>query len=172
MNKNLKNILISIVFGIAVLMISALCILKPADVFSESERRELAPFPKVSAESILGGQFMSDFEVYSTERFPFRDSFRGIKAWFSTKVFQKKENNGIFVADGHISKIDEKENPKMMEYSAEKFSYIYDTYLKGKTGNVYFSIVPDKNFLLAKKNGYPSLDYEGFIQRMKEKTSH
>ncbi len=172
MNKNFKNIVMSIVFGTLVLMISALCILKPADVFSESERRELASFPEVSAESIFSGHFMSDFEVYSTERFPLRDSFRGIKAWFATRVFQKKENNGIFVANGHISKIDNAENPQMMQHSAERFSYIYETYLKGKAGNVYLSIVPDKNFLLASKNGYPSLDYEGFIERMKEKTDY
>ena len=26
--------------------------------------------------------------------------------------------------------------------------------------NVYFSIIPDKNYFAAESNGYPSLDYE------------
>lgn len=172
MSKNFKDILTSILFAIVVFGVSALCILKPADAFSESERRELASFPEFSAEAILSGQFMKDFETYATERFPERDSFRSIKAWISTKLFKKLDNNGVFIADGHISKIDSAENEEMMDYAANRFLYIYNTYLKDKNTNVYLSIIPDKNFLLAQKNGYPSLDYEGFIERMKAKTSY
>ena len=172
MNKSFKDILTSILFAIVVFGVSALCILKPSNAFSESERRQLASFPETSAETILSGQFMKDFETYATERFPARDSFRSIKAWISTKLFKKLDNNGVFIADGHISKIDSAENEEMMDYAANRFLYIYNTYLKDKNTNVYLSIVPDKNFLLTRKNGYPSLDYEGFIERMKEKTSY
>lgn len=167
-----KNVLITVLFAVLIVTVSALCILKPADVFSESERRELAHFPEISAESVLSGDFMRDFETYAAERFPYRDGLRGIKAWFSTKILKKLDNNGVFVADGHISKIDSTENTQMIDYAAERFLYLYNSYLKDKNTNVYLSIIPDKNFLLAKKNGYPALDYKGFIERMKEKTDY
>ncbi len=172
MTEKTKNIVITILFSVIVAGICVLCIFRPADAFSKSERRELASFPQVSAETILNGQFMKDFETYSTERFPFRDAFRSVKAWFSTNIFKKLENNGIFVADGHISKIDANENPKMMDYAAEKFLYLYNSYLKDKNTNVYLSIVPDKNFIIAAKNGYPSLDYEAFIKKIRQKTEY
>ncbi|MBQ7075558.1 MAG: hypothetical protein IJM94_02030 [Clostridia bacterium] len=167
-----KNIITTIIFAVLVFGISVLCIFNPSPQFSQSERRELASFPKVSANTIADGSFMSDFETYATERFPFRDFFRSIKANFVTKVFMKKDNNGLFTADGHISKIDSEKNPAMMDHAAERFSYLYETYIKGKTDNVYFSVIPDKNFLLAEKNGYPSLDYEAFIDEMKQKVNY
>ena len=35
---------------------------------------------------------------------------------------------------------------------------------------MYFSIIPDKNLFLAERNGYPAIDYELLINRMKSKT--
>ncbi len=172
MTEKIKYIVITILLSAIVAGVCVLCIFRPADAFSKSERRELASFPKISAEAVLSGQFMRDFETYSTERFPFRDAFRTVKAWFSTKVFKKLENNGVFVADGHISKIDATENPQMMDYATEKFLYIYNSYLKDKNTNVYLSVVPDKNFIIAAKNGYPALDYEEFIKKIREKTGY
>ena len=171
MNKR-KNIIITVLFFMFIFIFSALLILKPQEAFSESERRELKGFPELSTESVLSGEFSKEFEEYSQDRFPLRDTFRQIKAWFSTKIFNKFDNNGLFVADGHISKIDSKKNPEMMDYAADKFAYIFDTYLKDKDVKVYFSIVPDKNFVLAPSNGYPSLNYDSFIEEMKEKTSY
>ncbi len=167
-----KNIITTVVFAVLIFGISLLCILKPSDAFSESERRELASMPEFSVESLLNGEFISGFETYATERFPNRDFFRGIKAIFSTKILGKRDNNGLFVADGHISKIDSVKNPEMMDYAADKFLFLYENYMKEKNLNVYFSIIPDKNFILATQNGYPSLDYEAFANEMREKTPY
>ena len=84
----------------------------------------------------------------------------------------KNSNNGLFFKDGHISKIDTAENNYMTDYSANLFKKIIDSNIVGKNANIYFSIVPDKNAFLAEKNGYPSIDYDGFIERMKEKTDY
>ena len=172
MNNRNKNRVLTIIFTVLVLGISALCILKPADSFSQSERRELASFPEFSAEKVLNGEFISDFETYATERFPYRDLFRGIKATFSTKVLNKLDNNGLFVADGHISKIDNPLKDEMLNHSAERFDFLYNSYLKDKDMDIFFSIIPDKNFLLAEKNGYPTLDYTSIVEKMKKKTEY
>ncbi|MBR5236464.1 MAG: hypothetical protein IKW06_03740 [Clostridia bacterium] len=172
MNNKRKNIITTFIFSFLLLCISVLCIVKPAEVFSESERRELASFPNFSVSTFASGEFAQNFETYATERFPYRDMFRSVKAWFSKTVFKKLDNNGLFVAEGHISKLDSEENPQMMDHAAERFAYLYNTYMKDKNTNVYFSVIPDKNFLLASPNGYPSLDYRAFTEKIKEKTSY
>lgn len=168
----LKQILLTILFAAFLFVGSALCYLSPAKAYSESERRPLAQMPELQLASVANGKFMEDFEAYAADNFPFREVLRSLKALFSTEVFQKLDNNGLFVADGHISKLDEPENEAMMNHAAERFSYLYETYLKEKDTKIYLSIIPDKNFLLAKPNGFPSLDYVGFTERMKEKTPY
>ena len=172
MKVQIKDIVITILFGVILFGVGLLCILKPADRYSASERRELASFPQFSKETLLDGSFAEDFETYATERFPYRDGFRSLKANFNSKVFNRLDNNGVFVAEGHISKIDDVENPEMMNHAAERFSFLYETFMKDHNTRVYFSIVPDKNFFLAERNGYPSLDYSTFIEKMKEKTQY
>ena len=172
MNNRNKNFVITILFAVLVIGASVLCIFKPSDAFSESERRELASFPEFSFERVINGEFIADFETYATERFPYRDILRGIKASFSTKVMGKLDNNGLFVADGHISKIDSALNEEMLNHSGERFSYLYDSYLKDKSMNIYFSVIPDKNYFIAEKNGYPSLDYPKIVDIMKNKTDY
>lgn len=167
MNNKLKSIIMAIVFSVFTLGVSVICIATPTKTHSLSERRELATFPETSKEAIFSGEFSSQFESYTTDQFPARDTLRALKSFVAYNVFNKLDNNGLFFADGHISKIDSAENEVMLDHAKERFMNIYNKYLKGK--NVYFSIVPDKNFVLAKENGYPSLDYYGFAKRMAQK---
>lgn len=171
MNKA-KNIILTLVFAIFVFSVSAACIFKPQQEYSLSERRPLAAFPPLDSVSILSGDFMNSFEEYTADQFPLRDNLRAVKAFFATDILRKLDNNGIFYCDGHISKIDDAENEYMMNYSSELFEKIVNTYAAGKNTNIYFSIVPDKNFFLAEKNGYPSLNYSNFIEKMKNKTEY
>ncbi len=168
MNNKLKNILSVVVFSALLLIVSVICWVKPETAFSESERRPLASKPQFSAESIFSGEFTENFEKYTVDQFPLRDKFRTIKALFTTKVFAKKDNNGLFTADGHISKIEYPQNQQMLEIAAEKFDFIYQTYLKDKNTNIYLSVVPDKNYFLSSDNGYLSIDYKKFITDFKE----
>lgn len=163
----MKNKIVTIVFAIVLFTISLTAFFKPLDSYSESERRPLEQMPQISAESILSGSFMAGFEKYATDQFTGRDFLRGVKAAFVTGVLQKKDNNALFVKDGHISKIDSKVNEPMLDYAASLFEKLTKKHVKGK---VYFSIVPDKNYYLTKDSIYPSMDYEAFISAMKQKT--
>ncbi len=40
---------------------------------SETENRNLATMPEITAQTLFDGSFMTDFEVYYTDTFPFRD---------------------------------------------------------------------------------------------------
>ncbi len=167
-----KNIISVFVFGIFLFSMCAICTLKGDAEYSESERRALAKMPELSLSSITNGDFMKNFESYTTDQFPARDTFRSAKSIFARFVLRRLENNGLFIADGHISKIDEKENEAMMDHAANKFENIYNSFIKDKTSDVYFTVVPDKNKFLASKNGYPSLNYDSFEAKMKEKLAY
>ena len=162
-----KSVIISILFAVIFVSISVLCLAFPEGDYSNAERRELAKFPEISAATIESGEFSKGFEEYSTDRFPARDILRGVKAAFVRNVLFKSDNNGIFTAEEHLSKIDDIENEDMMNHASERFTFIYDKFLQDN--NVYLTIVPDKNFVLAKAHGYPSLDYQGFIEKMQSK---
>ena len=162
-----KSIVITVLFAVIFLSVSVLCLAFPEGDYSDSERRELAKFPEVSAATIESGEWQKGFEEYSTDRFPVRDILRGVKAAFAKNVLFKSDNNGLFTADGHLSKIDTAENEDMMNHAADRFTFIYDKFLQGN--RVFLTIVPDKNFVLAKNNSYPSLDYSGFITKMRGK---
>ena len=170
--KNIKNIITVLVFSIFLFSLSAMCYFDSDLQYTESERRELAQLPVVSSQSILSGKFMADFENYSADQFPYRDGFRSVKAIFSNAALRKKDNNGLFFADGHLSKISTKKNSAMMDYAANLFKKIIDKNINDEKSKVYFSVVPDKNYYLAEKNGFPSLDYGSFIDEMKNKTDY
>lgn len=168
----MKNKLMTIIFSIVLAVFTLSCLLKPDTAFSESERRPLAERPAFSTESIFSGEFMSGFEEYTVDQIPLREPLRTIKALFSTKIFGKKDNNGLFTANGHISKIEYTQNDEMLSLAAEKFNFLYESYMKDKDMNIFLSIVPDKNIFLAKENGYLSLDYEKLIDDFKSKVPY
>lgn len=170
--KNIKCIITVVLFSVFLFLFSAMCCFSSDSKYSDSERRELAQLPTLNFQTISSGEFMNKFENYTADQFPFRDKFRSAKALFSSFVLNKSENNGIILAGGHISKIDKEENEYMMDYAAEIFRDVYDKNIKGKNANVYFSVVPDKNYYLAEKYLYPSLNYKKFIDKMKSKTDY
>lgn len=170
--KKMKNILSVTIIALLMAALSLTCIFKPASDFSLAERRALAQLPTMSGETILNGEFMDGFESYTVDQFPLRDAFRAYKAALNKYVFGKRDTNGLFMAGGHLSKIDDPVNADMQNHAAQRFSYLYENYIKDTDAEVYFSIVPDKNYVLAKENGYPSLDYDAFAETMKSKTPY
>ena len=95
--KNIKLIIIAGVF----FLISGACWLMPDKEFSESERRPLAQKPEISMENLLSGQLESDVEKYTADQFPLRETFRNLKALAEYGLFMKKDNNDIYIENGH-----------------------------------------------------------------------
>lgn len=134
--------------------------------YSESERRVLAKFPEVTAESVLSGKFSAEFEEYALDTFPMRDAWRRVKVYIKTGFFAQKDNNGIYRADGHLSKLEYPMNEKMIDHATQVIAKIKDKYLKDN--EVFFGIIPDKNRYLAEPNGYLTLDYDVLTEYMKQ----
>ncbi len=151
--------------------LSVFAFVKPASDASVSERRKLAQFPEISAESVLSGKFMKDFETYTLDQFPFRDDFRTLKSYSSFYAFGKKDNNGIYLNEGYASKLEYPLDESAIENAADKFTQLYDKYIKDSGAETYLSVIPDKNYFMAKQNGYPALDYDKLLTLIKEGTS-
>lgn len=144
-------------------------IIKPDGTYSYSERRGLKEFPKLSVQTLQSGRFMEEFEKYTLDQFPMRDTMRTIKAVGNYYLFGRKDNNGLYLADGYLSKLEYPLNEASLEYAAQCFGELNKKYLEGKVNAVYGVIVPDKNYFLAAKNGYPSLDYDRFYELLEDK---
>ena len=169
MNRKIKDALTLGAFALFVLVFALWGIVKSDDAVSESERRPLKQFPALSAEEILSGRFQSNFESYTLDQFPLRDGFRTLKALSVRYLFGEKDNNGIYVADGCAAKIDDTIHEDSIDHAADRFRYVYETYLKDTGASIYLSVIPDKNYFLAAENGYPAMDYEKFFALMREK---
>jgi len=154
-----RNIIYVCVVAVLFFGLSIAAWLKPADDFSATERRPLDQFPELSVDTIFNGKFMGEFEEYTLDQFPLRDTFRSIKAMMHLYVFGQSDNNDVYMADGYVSKLDYPLSDKAMGNAVKKFQSIYETYISGTEAKVYYSIIPDKNVFLAEKNGYLAYDY-------------
>ncbi len=168
--QKFSSYLLVAVIGVIVMGFSVFAWVKPADEFSDSERRNLALFPDFTFENILATDFMTDFEEYTLDQFPLRDWFRSVKVFTELKIFNKQESNDLYLEDGYIGKIEAPMNEALVNNAADKFLQLYDMYL-ADANSVYLSIIPDKSFFLAEANGYPSMDYELLRKLITDKTT-
>ena len=151
---------------------SLICIFHTPEDISLSERRALAQMPKLSWKGILSGEVIDGFEDYTLDQFPGRDYLRRIKAMLQFGLFAQKDNNGIYIVDGMVFKIEYPMRENSILNAAKKFNSLYETYMKDKDINAYYAIIPDKNYFVAEENGYPALDYDRLISIMNENVEH
>ncbi|MBR5502568.1 MAG: hypothetical protein IKV55_06005 [Oscillospiraceae bacterium] len=170
MKKKFENVLLLLLCGGLWLALSIFAWLKPADSYSNSERRALETLPAFSLQSFFAGDYTADFTSAAADQFPLRESFRALKANAAYRLFQLRDNNGIYLADGHLSKLEYPMSDSMLQHAQTLFRKVYDKYVANSGCRVYFSIVPDKNAYLAAANGYPALDYAALETAMRAET--
>lgn len=140
----------------------------PAKESSDSERRPLEQMPAISVEEILDGDFMVDFEDYSLDQFPLRDTFRQIKALFHNYILNQKDNNDIYIADGYAAQMEYPLNRESIDYALSRFNALYQKYLKASGSNIYLTVVPDKGYYLGEDSGHLVMDYAEMFRLLQE----
>lgn len=117
------------------LVAGAVC---PDQEFSPLENRALQQMPELSAASVLSGQFMSDFETYTTDQFPGRDAWVDLKAR-TERLMGKQENNGVYFCkdDTLITRFD---TPDAAQVAAN-LKYV-DQFAAKAGVPVLFSLIP------------------------------
>ena len=140
----------------------------PAKDFSDAERRPLTQAPEITAESILEGKFMGEFEDYTLDQFPLRDTFRKIKSLFHYNALNQGDNNGIYVAEGFAAKQEYPLSQVSVKNAMKRFEHLYQKYLKPAGSKATFVVVPDKSYYLAERNGHLVMDYEAMFALVRE----
>ena len=152
-----KNKIITIGFVMTLAIIFVANLIAEDKTISTSERRKLAQFPEISISKVFNGDVSNKWEKYVEDQFIERDLFRGIKSFWSTKIFAQKDDNKLFEKDDAIYKMEYPLSESNVQKSAQKINKVYEKYLKGM--NVYYSIIPDKNYYL-ENDDHLKLDYD------------
>lgn len=163
MKKKIVNIICIICFSAFLIGIGlSFCFREPVKILI-SERRKAAQFPELTAESVIDKSFFDGLEEYFMDQFPLRDGFRSVKAAVQLRLLGQKDVNGIYYVDGHICELMPDLSENSVKSVAEKIDSITEKYVIPSGGKAYYSVIPDKNYYLAEKNGYPSIDYNKMI---------
>lgn len=160
----MKDKIISILFVAFLFIFLILNLLINDKLISYSERRKLETFPKISIEDIMDTSFQNDFDKYALDQFIFRDNFRSLKANINYNVFNKLDNNGIYVVDDYIFKSEYPTNIKSINNFIDKINEV-NNYLT-EDNRAYHAIIPDKNYYLDSKY-YLNIDYDLLYEKAK-----
>ena len=154
--------LAAVLFGL-----SGFAILRPKDEYSASERRLLAQLPTVSVKTLLSGTFMSEFEEYTLDQFPLRQVWRTLKALANKYIYDKSENNGIYELNGFYAATQYPLDEESTAYAVKVFNSVYDRYFADGECNVYFSLIPDKNYFMQNQANQLRIDYDRYKEIIK-----
>lgn len=106
MKKEKKNkisdiILILIFCGILLFFFLSFIFIKPK-MYSDTEKRKLAEFPKVSLSTILSGEFMVGFEEYINDHIVFKDEMVSLGNYLKLVTGQKELNGVVIGKDDYL----------------------------------------------------------------------
>jgi len=160
----MKNKIVTVSFLVILLGLFVSNLISPDAELSYSERRRLAQLPKLTAKSVLNGEYMTAFDKYSTDQFIGREQLRGVKTVVDRNVLLKLDTNGLFRAHGGIFSIEYPLHEDKVARMCERMTVLYNSYLKGM--NVYYTIVPDKNCYLPDNGTYLLMDYKKQVALM------
>lgn len=164
MSDKLKDYIVILTFALIIFGTLLINTVVEDSTVSKSERKSLQQFPELSVKTITDKSFMNKFETYTSDQFVGRDAYRRLKAYIVFNIFRHSDNNDIYIAEGQASKYISKTNEAAVNNIIKGYNHIYETMLKDGP-NVYFSIIPDKNYFIAEENGYPSIDYEALVNK-------
>lgn len=166
----MKNKIITFSFIFIISSVFVVNLVIPSKDVSYSERRKLQTFPAFSISSVFSGDFMERFDKYTLDQFFLRDQFRSLKAYIEFNIFNKADNNDIYVIGDSVYKMEYPINLNHITNMSLYLNSVAEKYLENC--NVYYSIIPDKNYFVAKDNGYLAIDYQLLEKMMTENTKN
>ena len=89
-------------FAILILVLSIVNLFSGTKKVSETENRELAQKPELTAEAVGSGNYAKQYQEYFNDQFVFRDSWIQLKTGFD-RLLGKVEENGVYIGkDGYL----------------------------------------------------------------------
>ena len=160
MNKKRKNFITTILFTIFFCTMFFFNIIKSDEKISISERRSLTQFPNFSYKNLFNGSFFNQFDNYTTDQFIERENFRKVKV--NLDLIFKHNYHDIYIYNNYLVEQLYPFSEKSLINLTTKISKIKDLYLENN--NIYFSIIPDKNYFI--NNGNLKIDYNLLEEKM------
>ena len=144
MSNKYRDIVISLLFVLILLLFFVLNVFKSDTLVSVSERRKLTLMPKFSLKTLFNGTYFNEFDKYTTDQFIYRDNFRTLKAKMDLSI--KNSYHNLYIKDNNFIEMEYPLNMDSVDNLINKISYIKDNYLS--KSNLYYSIIPDKNYFI------------------------
>lgn len=154
----MKNKIIAFSFMILLFSIAILNVLTPPTMVSFAERRELHQFEDLEIRKLLTGDFLGDFDEAALDQFILRDQFRRLKARVENTILHKTDNNDIVVIGNDAFKLEYPLNEASVTNLAAYIHTITEKYLQ--ECQVYFAMIPDKNYYVEETPDFLSMDYQ------------
>ena len=164
--KKFTSWAVTCVMGVLLFALSLASWCKAPQALSLTERRPLQQMPALNAQALSSGSFMKAFDNYTLDQFPLRDEFRTFKALAGRCLFAQSDNNGYFLEDGYLAKLDYPLRGESVDYAASRFAAIYEQFLAGTQVKPYLAVIPDKAVLLAQNGKHLSLDFDALRARL------
>ena len=155
MNNKCRDVVVSIMFILFIGIFFIINIFKSDEEVSISERRKLALMPNLTFKSVFDGSYFDEFDKYVSDQFVFRDKFRTLKAKMDISV--KGNYHNLYLEDDNLIEMEYPLNMDSVDNLISKINDIRSTYLS--ESNVYYSIIPDKNYFVMDKNLRIDYDY-------------
>ena len=158
------SIFLTVLFCAFIGGVCVISLLLPDKNFSPLENRFLQKPPKLSAESLGSGKFMTDAEKYVSDHIVGRDFWVAMKAW-SERLSGKKENDGVYFGkqDTLINRVKDPEPSKL----DQDMGYL-DALIGNMSVPVYFGLIPSAAEIWKDRlpDGAPTADEKAIIDRL------
>ncbi len=110
---------VGLMFGVIVLAFSLINVFSGTKKVSETENRALAQRPKLSVDSVLSGQYASEYQEFFNDQFVLRDAWIKLKTGFD-RALGVVEENGVYLGkDGYLLEKFEKPDQKNVSATVE-----------------------------------------------------
>lgn len=161
----LRQRIVFVVASFALLFAQSIYLyLRPADVYSETEKRPLALFPALSGEELWSGSFMRHFETFANDQFPLRKDQLSLNQEMRRLLLQRDNGSVYFGADGYLFNKVRIEDDRQFYTNAQLLQKL-DEELATESGvKSYFALAPNKEAVLTKEFPYgaPHRDQDAY----------
>lgn len=154
------------VFFLFICGFSVFHFLLPDKDFSPDERKTLTQAPALTWESVRTGDYFADAESYLLDQFPLRPYFLDAKRVLDKNIFLMDSSSGYASVGEHLTQLSPTLNEDQVAHAVKLFNKIIAAH--PEANQVFYAVVPDKNYYLSQLNNQPSLDYEKLLQMADE----
>ena len=148
--KKLPNLLVTLLFSLALGAGLLALVLLPAPEVLQSERRKPTPPPTLS--DLSGGKWMRNWESYLADKFPLRERLRTLRAFTTLYLLGQTDKDGLYFYQSHAGKFEPLDEAAALR-SAGVIARLAANYPDQR---VYYAVIPDKSIYARRR--FPGFD--------------